>query len=944
MGDMAEDSKGQSVAGQGQLLGNTLPVAADNVAADEPPPCDWLEPLEEDYEEEGEEGVESDRSSVQSGRKIVDSLRRRKRQHEDWDRNWVDCPDLGQGWKRKEVFRRSGSTMGKMDAYYMSPKGHRFRSKIELAKHVKVDLTHFDYKQGIFVDGFVTTKRRKSEAPEDGTRSSFSSSRTATPDPDTTRTPDRFPTTPPMGPRSKTSTPQRPQLTPNPPAKNAEAALLPANRSFGSPPELTRISLPGTHPPSPRTGKFSPQTLSLVTTSGKGEIMSLPHSWLQSSLSPVSPPRTPNRETAVQPFGRSAVKRSPDFHLPPRTRLALDPDTMLNGRKHQRRGLPTLGGCANCGCNYPGVGRGQDSLCPKCRSEKKRPPHIVFRKVGQDKWVLGKTRIQDPLKKKISPLGKKHHSSKSLKTMSKQDFTFKAFKKVMVQQDSDDDDCVPDAGDDDESGPRRRNRRMCGQCKACLRSDDCGRCDFCMDKPKFGGSNKKRQKCRLRQCQVQSRHQNKHLTRRLPRADKVEDSPRVFQKRGRPPGKRAIKWRSWDDEFTDDEDDDEEEDKHQRMSADRKWRYSLGHEDNKEMAEPEIEDEGPGDLEQELETCEDDGRGWYESEELYSSSYALSAQNGGLVESSGDQNGMVVSSEHRPQVISFTSHPNNGMVVSSEPRPQELFYSMAGLSAGSRVLGSIKLTSSGALEAMPERLVPLPGPLAVPLPGPLAVPLPGPLPSPDIMSAAGSLQLRELLRRNGLELVSVEAATPQLHPGPELVTRQQPEPQPDPESPEAVPMITQIYSLADSMESESVRDQGLLELLRAMRRTTLPPHWVGVMAKGPVLQLFQCSKLSPMADTVLQIEVGYFYQISVQSQPLLPTHAVYERHPSRLETVDQVVALLLDLEELAVCQGCRGFEACPTRGPVLCTRAALCELLIPLDDEHCAKCQPPAED
>ena len=29
---------------------------------------------------------------------------------------------------------------------------------------------------------------------------------------------------------------------------------------------------------------------------------------------------------------------------------------------------------------------------------------------------------------------------------------------------------------------------------------DCGHCDFCCDKPKFGGSNQKRQKCRWRQC------------------------------------------------------------------------------------------------------------------------------------------------------------------------------------------------------------------------------------------------------------------------------------------------------------------------------------------------------------------------------------------------------------------------------------------------------------
>ncbi|XP_027486827.1 methyl-CpG-binding domain protein 1 isoform X2 [Corapipo altera] len=53
-------------------------------------------------------------------------------------------------------------------------------------------------------------------------------------------------------------------------------------------------------------------------------------------------------------------------------------------------------------------------------------------------------------------------------------------------------------------GPRRgvrsRASRRCGVCAACRRPADCGRCDFCQDKPKFGGQNLKRQKCRWRQC------------------------------------------------------------------------------------------------------------------------------------------------------------------------------------------------------------------------------------------------------------------------------------------------------------------------------------------------------------------------------------------------------------------------------------------------------------
>ncbi|XP_053228049.1 methyl-CpG-binding domain protein 1 isoform X17 [Podarcis raffonei] len=50
-----------------------------------------------------------------------------------------------------------------------------------------------------------------------------------------------------------------------------------------------------------------------------------------------------------------------------------------------------------------------------------------------------------------------------------------------------------------QTSASRRNRK-CGKCEACLLKMDCGRCDFCCDKPKFGGRNLKRQKCRWRQC------------------------------------------------------------------------------------------------------------------------------------------------------------------------------------------------------------------------------------------------------------------------------------------------------------------------------------------------------------------------------------------------------------------------------------------------------------
>ncbi|XP_026100693.1 CXXC-type zinc finger protein 1a [Carassius auratus] len=67
---------------------------------------------------------------------------------------------------------------------------------------------------------------------------------------------------------------------------------------------------------------------------------------------------------------------------------------------------------------------------------------------------------------------------------------------------------TPDFGwkSDGRRGSRiKRSARMCGECEPCMRTEDCGLCDFCKDMKKFGGPNRIRQKCRLRQCEVRAR-------------------------------------------------------------------------------------------------------------------------------------------------------------------------------------------------------------------------------------------------------------------------------------------------------------------------------------------------------------------------------------------------------------------------------------------------------
>ena len=44
------------------------------------------------------------------------------------------------------------------------------------------------------------------------------------------------------------------------------------------------------------------------------------------------------------------------------------------------------------------------------------------------------------------------------------------------------------------------NDGNCGICPACCLNLDCGKCTHCLDKPKFGGQHKIRQRCKLRIC------------------------------------------------------------------------------------------------------------------------------------------------------------------------------------------------------------------------------------------------------------------------------------------------------------------------------------------------------------------------------------------------------------------------------------------------------------
>ncbi|XP_049457732.1 histone-lysine N-methyltransferase 2B isoform X2 [Epinephelus fuscoguttatus] len=57
--------------------------------------------------------------------------------------------------------------------------------------------------------------------------------------------------------------------------------------------------------------------------------------------------------------------------------------------------------------------------------------------------------------------------------------------------------------------------RRCGRCRGCLIEEDCAKCVNCLDKPKFGGPNTKRQCCIYKKCDRIERARNARIVRPL---------------------------------------------------------------------------------------------------------------------------------------------------------------------------------------------------------------------------------------------------------------------------------------------------------------------------------------------------------------------------------------------------------------------------------------------
>ncbi|XP_036085934.1 methyl-CpG-binding domain protein 1 isoform X14 [Rousettus aegyptiacus] len=350
---------------------------------------------------------------------------------------WLDCPALGPGWKRREVFRKSGATCGRSDTYYQSPTGDRIRSKVELTRYLgpSCDLSLFDFKQGILCYpapkahslAVPSKKRKKPSKPVKARKCQVGSQRAEVRK---------------EAPRDETK---------------AGADTVPASLPAPGYCENCGISFSG--------DGTRRQRLKTLCKDCRAQRIAF------------------NREQRM--FKRvgcgecAACQVTEDCGACSTCLLQLPHDVAsgLFCKCERRRCLRIVEKSRGCG-----VCRGCQTRedCGRCRVCL-RPPRPGLRRQWrcvQRRCLRGKRgRLRGGCDSKMA--ARRRPRTQPLPPLPPSQ---------------------PPESPELQPYTNRRQNRKCGTCAACLRRMDCGHCDFCCDKPKFGGSNQKRQKCRWRQC------------------------------------------------------------------------------------------------------------------------------------------------------------------------------------------------------------------------------------------------------------------------------------------------------------------------------------------------------------------------------------------------------------------------------------------------------------
>ncbi|XP_012387182.1 methyl-CpG-binding domain protein 1 isoform X35 [Orcinus orca] len=375
--------------------------------------------------------------------------------------DWLDCPALGPGWKRREVFRKSGATCGRSDTYYQSPTGDRIRSKVELTRYLgpACDLTLFDFKQGILCYpapkahslAIPSRKRKKPSKPAKAQKRQVGPSKSEVRK---------------EAPRDETK---------------ADAGTVPTSLPAPGCCENCGISFSG--------DGTRRQRLKTLCKDCRAQRIAF------------------NREQRM--FKRvgcgecAACQVTEDCGACSTCLLQLPHDVAsgLFCKCERRRCLRIVERSRGCG-----VCRGCQTRedCGRCRVCL-RPPRPGLRRQWrcvQRRCLRGKHgHRRGGCDSKVAPR-RRPPRTQPLPALPPSQPPESPELHPRALAPSPPAEFIYYCVDEDELQPytNRRQNRKCGACAACLRRMDCGHCDFCCDKPKFGGSNQKRQKCRWRQC------------------------------------------------------------------------------------------------------------------------------------------------------------------------------------------------------------------------------------------------------------------------------------------------------------------------------------------------------------------------------------------------------------------------------------------------------------
>ncbi|XP_053146614.1 methyl-CpG-binding domain protein 1 isoform X4 [Hemicordylus capensis] len=886
---------------------------------------------------------------------------------------WVDCPSLGPGWQRREVLRKNGTRPGHSDTYYMSPRGEKIRSRVELNRLLGCsrDLTDFDFRKGIFLEPNVEVKKSRK--------------RRLAPLVVATHLPRKPPDWQVLEETLDQKPPELEVLVEDPTCilSQEQEPLAPVDQSIPKPRKrryrkhLASILAPGNMGDVTVQDSSTEETIACCAScQGQFPGVMLPSQrrcrWLCPDcrgwcLGQRAQRRDFNREQRYyKQIGCGvcqACQMSQDCGICRVCVLqAKSPELRISIKCLLRRCLKIVkkglecGMCQackiteDCGSCYicvrrqkPGMKRQWKCLKRRCLKRKKKiPPKkdgysskklTVEATLAKDTFTPVRRRQKQPATARDGPPPKAQRAPKRRQkrlsapsptttdgpfpkaqmasgrchrrrsattkwkpTMERSPGSTSAAKRRKKQLGAVKErkkagrppkhptiklkNSVSHMGEHNahvrrpwmqqqeaaftRASASRRNRK-CGECEACLLKMDCGRCDFCCDKPKFGGKNLKRQKCRWRQCLhfamnipydcicweddigrgSASSEQHLLLKRLLPEewsspeaegaaaaGWKVRRRRNAFGGRSRKParikqvGRRGAKG----------------------SGQKRRAKASFQPETEESPSGSELIDlsrpRGPEMPEQQQEQQQ------LRLKEQPERANPILAQ-----EPVKDRPILPERIKEEPGVPRQPTLPTRVVVKESDTRLPAVNFLIA---------TSPKIKQEHAEPGGDRR------------------------PSNDSPVSAGLPQYKRVQGTQGREVVVLDDEEDD-----EVEQLQQMRP----------PVIMEIYSLG-GMQPLAQLDSVLREFLAELNEIPLPAHWeVLPPLGGPNLRLVQRSKHSTMSAAVIHIRPGLFFHVVVRDLPVPPEHELYASHPARLTTVDEVVELICNLEAYRLCPG-----------------------------------------